>query len=144
MDIEGKKFTDDRGTLFTINGFNPMDSWVKRFYIVENHKAGTVRAWHGHKKEDKWVTVVRGAAVIGIVGIDDWDNPSKDVPVTRVVLSADSPKVIQIPCGCANGAMSLTDDTMIMYFSEEYLEDCKDDDYRFPARYWDIWEIEER
>ena len=40
---------DDRGQLRFVNDFNFAN--VKRFYQVENHRQGFIRAWHGHKKK---------------------------------------------------------------------------------------------
>ena len=36
-----------------VNDFNFEN--VKRFYQVENHRQGFIRAWHGHKKEGKYI-----------------------------------------------------------------------------------------
>jgi dTDP-4-dehydrorhamnose 3,5-epimerase len=52
--------------------------------------------------------------------------------------------VLYIPPGYANGAMTLTSDTMIQYFSTATLEESKGDDIRFDARLWDPWQVEER
>jgi dTDP-4-dehydrorhamnose 3,5-epimerase len=49
-----------------------------------------------------------------------------------------------IPPGYANGAMTLTEDTRIMYFSTATLEESKTDDYRFSYDYWSIWGVERR
>jgi dTDP-4-dehydrorhamnose 3,5-epimerase len=140
--IKGGLAVDDRGQVSFVNDFD-FDG-VKRFYTVENHRRGFIRAWHAHKKESKYVMVVTGAALIGIVEIDDWDKPSKDATVHRYVLSERSPSVVFIPAGCANGFMSLSDDTKIMYFSTTSLEDSVGDDIRYDARYWNPWTVEER
>ena len=103
-----------------------------------------MRAWHAHRREAKYVTATSGAALVGVVPIDDWEHPSKDLPVLRFVLSAHKPSVLYIPAGYANGFMSLTGDAMLMFFSTSTLEQSKGDDIRFPARYWDIWSAEER
>ncbi len=58
--IPGNVFADDRGFLRFINDFNFEN--VKRFYQVENHRQGFIRAWHGHKKEAKYVYVSKGSA----------------------------------------------------------------------------------
>ncbi|MCK4448648.1 MAG: dTDP-4-dehydrorhamnose 3,5-epimerase family protein [Candidatus Marinimicrobia bacterium] len=133
---------DDRGTVSFVNDFN--FNSVKRFYIVENHKQGFIRAWHAHKNETKYVMVVKGSALIGVVQINDWENPSKEQPVERFVLSEKQPSVLYIPKGHANGFMSLTGDLKIMFFSTSTLEDSENDDYRYDARYWNPWNIEER
>ena len=140
--VQGGIAVDDRGKIQFVNDFN-FDQ-VKRFYAVSNHQAGTVRAWHAHKKEEKYVTVLQGAAVIGTVEIDDWEMPSTDCQIQRFVLSAEKPAILYIPAGYANGFMSLTNDTLLMFFSSSSLEDSLDDDWRYPARHWDIWQVEER
>lgn len=82
---KGGLAVDDRGAVSFVNDFNFQD--VKRFYVVENHKQGFVRAWHAHKKESKYVMVVKGSALIGAVKINDWVNPSREQKVNRYVLS---------------------------------------------------------
>ena len=140
--MAGGLAVDDRGELGFVNDFN--FEGVKRFYTVANHRQGFVRAWHGHKREAKYVTAVSGAAVIGAVRVDNWDQPSRDVPVDRFVLSAHKPSVLYIPAGYANGFMSLTADLKLMFFSTTTLEQSQGDDFRFDARHWDIWQVVER
>jgi len=81
---------------------------------------------------------------VGAVKIDDWTAPSPDLQVQRFVLSAQKPQVIYIPPGYANGFMSLSLDLKLIFFSTSTLEESTGDDVRFPARYWNIWHIEER
>jgi dTDP-4-dehydrorhamnose 3,5-epimerase-like enzyme len=133
---------DDRGELAFVNAFD--FAGVKRFYTVRNHRAGFVRAWHAHRREAKYVTVVSGAALVGAVAIDDWDAPSAHLPVKRFVLAAHKPGVLYIPPGHANGFMSLTPDAHLMFFSTSSLEDSLGDDVRYDARHWDIWTVDER
>ena len=140
--IKGGLAVDDRGQVSFVNDFDFQG--VKRFYAVENHRRGFIRAWHAHRKEAKYVMVVRGAALICAVEIDDWDNPSTDATVHRHVLSEKSPAVLFIPAGYANGFMSLTADTKILFFSSSSLEDSVGDDIRYDARHWNPWTVEER
>lgn len=140
--IDGGLGVDDRGAVAFVNDFK-FDG-VKRFYLVSNHRAGFVRAWHAHRREAKYVTVVEGAAIIAAVAIDNWDNPSKDAEVHRHVLSADKPAVVFIPAGYANGFMSLTGNTRLMFFSTSSLEESRGDDVRYDARHWDPWQVTER
>ncbi len=133
---------DDRGEIAFVNDFN-FES-VKRFYIVSNHKAGFVRAWHAHKREAKYVTAIAGAALVGAVKIDNWEKPSRDLSVSRYVISSKKPQVLYIPPGYANGFMSLTPDMRLIFFSTAILEESANDDIRFDARYWDIWNVIER
>jgi dTDP-4-dehydrorhamnose 3,5-epimerase-like enzyme len=140
--LVGDLAVDERGEVGFVNDFD--FSGVKRFYTVRNHHRGFVRAWHGHRQEAKYVTVVAGAALVAAVQVDDWQRPSKSLEVVRYVLSAARPRVLFIPPGHANGFMSLTDDARVMFFSTATLAESQGDDIRFDARYWDVWTIEER
>ena len=140
--IEGETRVDDRGELLFLNDFSFDD--VKRFYVVSNHQAGFVRAWHAHRHETKYVLVLQGAAIVGAVHIDDWKTPSRDNEVHRFVLSAAKPAVLYLPPGFANGFKCLTADTKVTFFSTATIEESKDDDVRFDASYWDIWDVVER
>jgi dTDP-4-dehydrorhamnose 3,5-epimerase len=133
---------DDRGEVGFVNSFDFTE--VKRFYTVRNHRAGFVRAWHAHRREAKYVTATAGAALVGAVPIDDWDHPSPSQPVRRYVLSVAQPAVLYIPAGWANGFMSLTSDSRLMFFSTATLDESRDDDVRYDARHWDIWTVVER
>jgi dTDP-4-dehydrorhamnose 3,5-epimerase-like enzyme len=140
--LAGDLAVDDRGEVGFVNDFDFQG--VKRFYTVRNHRAGFVRAWHAHRREAKYVTVLVGAAIVGAVPIDDWDKPSKDLSVVRHVLSAARPQILFVPAGFANGFMALTEDTKLVFFSTSTVEESRGDDVRYDARYWDIWSVEER
>lgn len=140
--IEGGLAVDDRGDLAFVNDFH--FEGVKRFYMVSNHRAGFVRAWHAHRHEAKYVIAVQGAAIVAAVAIDNWEHPSKNAQVHRYVLSAQKPAVLYIPAGYANGFMSLTTDTKLIFFSTATLEDSRNDDVRYDSRYWDAWQVVER
>ena len=45
--------------------------------------------------------------------------------------------------GFANGFMSLTADTTLMFFSTK-LEESSGDDIRYDSGHWDIWDVIER
>jgi dTDP-4-dehydrorhamnose 3,5-epimerase-like enzyme len=140
--IEGGLAVDDRGQLSFVNDFD--FARVKRFYLVSNHASGFVRAWHAHRHEAKYILVTNGAAIVGAVQIDDWEQPSKTAEVYRYVLSAKKPSILYVPAGYANGFKSLTDDTGIIFFSTVSIEEARNDDVRYDAHYWDIWNIIER
>lgn len=133
---------DDRGQLSFINELDLRK--YKRFYLVSNHRAEFVRAWHGHKQEAKGVVVVKGAAIVAAVPIEDWDTPAKETVVNRYVLSDKKPGILEIPPGYANGFKTLEEETILCFFSTSSLEESASDDFRFPANYWDPWNVEER
>lgn len=140
--IEGALSVDDRGEVVFCNGFDMKA--VRRFYRVSNHKPGFIRAWHAHKKETKFVLALSGSAVVAAVKIDNWDSPDKKSAVHRYVLSKKKPAIMVIPAGYANGFMTLSAGTELMFFSDRTLEETKEDDYRYDAYYWDPWEVKAR
>ena len=140
--IKGGIAVDDRGEVGFVNDFG--FEKVKRFYTLSNHSKGFVRAWHGHKKESKYFHVICGAALICAVKVVNWEKPNASSEIKRFILSEKSPAVLYIPAGYANGSMSLTGDTKIIVFSTSSLDESLNDDFRFPARYWDPWGVEER
>lgn len=124
---KGGLFVDDRGYIKFVNNFD--FSEVKRFYQVENHKKGFVRAWHGHKKEGKYVYVAKGSILLGVVPLGDTsDDPQK------MTLSSQDPTVVYVPPGHYNGFKTLEEDTIVIFFSTSTLEESRDDDIRME---WD-------
>ena len=135
MIYNGGLAIDDRGTVTFCNDFD--FKGVKRFYMVQNHAKGFIRAWHGHKKEAKYVLVVRGAIKIATV-------PMGTDEISTHILSANKPQILFIPAGHYNGFMTLTDDAQVMFFSTVTMEEAKDDDFRLSADTWEAFEVEQR
>jgi len=134
--INGGIFIDDRGPLRFVNDFNFND--VKRFYQVENHEKGFIRAWHGHKKEGKYVYVVKGTAMIRTIDIDNESRTEK------YVLSDKQPKILFIPPGKYNGFQTLEEGTILFFFSTSTTEESEGDDYRQPYDKFPLFKKEYR
>jgi dTDP-4-dehydrorhamnose 3,5-epimerase-like enzyme len=129
--ISGGVAVDDRGSVRFVNDFNFKN--VKRFYQVQNHRQGFIRAWHGHQHEGKYVYVAQGSALIGAANMETS-------VVDKYVLSSQSPRVLFIPAGYANGFKTLEDNTIILFFSTSDINTSLKDDIRFPYDKWNIWE----
>ncbi len=142
--IEGGIAVDDRGSLNFANDFNFYG--VKRFYQVQNFSSSTIRAFHGHMNEAKYIYVAKGSAIVAAVKLDNIKSPSKNQKVNRYILSDRHPQILFIPPKYANGFRPLEKDTRIIFFSTSSLEESRGDDYRFPVDYWgkEIWEVENR
>ena len=140
--LNGGIAVDDRGSLRFVNDFDFKD--VKRFYQVENHRQGFIRAWHGHKLESKLIYMSKGSGIVAAVLMSDTVAPDKAAPVYRFPIDSESHTAIYIPAGYANGLMSLTVDAEFTVISSASLEESKGDDYRFPFDYWGAWDIEQR
>jgi len=140
--ILGGKATDDRGSL-TFNNEIELNKF-KRFYAIENHKQGFIRAWHGHLKEAKLFVPLRGSFLVAAVELDDPVSPSKENKIVKSVISDSNSNSLFIPAGFANGFMNLSSDAILLVYSSTSLEESKGDDYRFEFDYWNPWEIEQR
>ena len=133
--IEGGIAIDDRGSVSFVNNFT-FDN-VKRFYTIQNHKVGFIRAWHGHQREGKFLFVVKGSALVGTVDISTE-------AVEKFVLSEEKPQILWIPPNHYNGFMTLREDTILFVFSTSTLEESIGDDIRQPYDKWNIWKVEQR
>jgi dTDP-4-dehydrorhamnose 3,5-epimerase len=141
--INGGIATDDRGSVRFVNEFN--FEGVKRFYQIQNHKAGFIRAWHGHHEEGKYVYVAKGTVIIGAVPIDMMIKKNIDqTKIFKTILSSNNPKILFIPAGYANGFKSLEEGTIIQFFSTSTLEESLGDDIRFDYDIVNIWEDDYR
>ena len=140
--IEGKRLFDNRGSLSFANSF-AFDQ-IKRFYIVHNYSKNFVRAWHGHLREKKYIMCIKGTFQVSCVKIDKIKNPSKKNKIYTWYLNSGTQNIVSIPEKFANGTMSLEDNSKLLIFSSSSLEESLKDDYRYPAKYWNPWNIIQR
>lgn len=140
--IEGNFFLDDRGTILSNNSL--MLENYKRFYVVGNHNINFVRAWHGHKEERKVFICLTGSFKIGLVKIDNFDNPDPNLMIQTFYLVANSGTALEVPPGYANGLMNLQENSHLMVISDKDLKSSQADDYRFPWDFWNTWDIKQR
>lgn len=141
--IKGGVAVDDRGVVTFCNNFDM--STIKRFYMLENHQEGFVRAWHGHIKEAKWIMCVSGVAVVGVAKIIFEYNESPDLDSPDSFILCSDGDVLYVPPGYANGHKNLIRGTRLIHFSNLTLGESEDDDVRFDAgnHGW-VWEVKER
>ncbi|QHS58242.1 cupin domain-containing protein [Chitinophaga agri] len=136
--INGNVFSDERGTLRFVNDFSFPD--VKRFYQIIHPSTATIRAWQGHRVEHKYFYVVSGTFAVAWVKIDDWDHPSPALEAAYKVLTANSPAVLSVPPGYANGLKALEPDSVLMIYSNLTLEGSANDRWSFNPAWWLDWE----
>jgi dTDP-4-dehydrorhamnose 3,5-epimerase-like enzyme len=134
--IKGNSFSDHRGTISFVNDFD-LDR-IKRFYTISHKNTTVVRAWQGHKIENKHFFVTKGKFLICWVEIDNWENPDKHLKVNEQILCEDAPQILSIPAGNANGFKALEPDSTLLVFSDLGLADSSADLYRFDSDYWKI------
>ena len=134
--IPGGQHADARGTVSFVNGFD--FKGVDRFYWIQADEANVLRGWVGHRREQKWFTVVQGEVLIAVVRPDDWERPSPDLSVARYLLSAAHPQVLHVPPGHATGSVNLNRKAVLMIFSSGKIENVGTDDFRFSVDQWPI------
>jgi len=128
-------FGDDRG-FFTAINFEPD---AKRAYLIKNHKAGIVRAFHGHRYEGKILYAIKGSFKVVCISMETGDWKS-------FTINEKCNNKLSIPVGVYNGFVSLTDDAELLIISNRTFEESKGDDIRLPYDVLGkkIWEVEHR
>lgn len=135
--IQGGSYEDERGRLTFVNDFDLSE--VRRYYIIEHPDLNVVRAWQGHKKEQKWFQVMSGSFSVSVVKPDNWDNPSENIESETFVLKATENKVLHIPGGFANGFKALETNSRMIVFSDFSVNESKSDNFRFDSQLWFDW-----
>lgn len=131
--IKGGCHSDSRGSLFYNNEFDASE--IKRVYVIENSNIENIRAWQGHKIEQRWFSAVQGSFKIKLIKVDDWENPSRTLPPIEYVLESDSFTILYVPKGNVSSIQSLQKGSRLLVMSD-YLLGEVDDEYRLAADYF--------
>jgi dTDP-4-dehydrorhamnose 3,5-epimerase-like enzyme len=131
--IKGNHHKDDRGTLTFNNDFNALG--IKRVYTIENESLDFLRAWQGHQIEQRWFSAVAGSFKIKLIEIDDWKNPTKDLPILEFILNSENLDILHVPRGFATSIQSLEDHSKLLLFADYQLGEIQDE-YRFASNYF--------
>src|SRR5690606_21804711 len=109
---------------------------VRRFYIIKNADTKFIRGWRAHKIEQRWFYVLSGSFELNLVKIDNWDNPSMDLEIERVKLSADDLQVIHLSAGYGTAFQALEDNSELLVFADYGVDHAPLDDYTWPLNYF--------
>ena len=137
--IQGGKHEDARGKLIFFNDFDM--AAVKRFYVIQHPDMEIVRAWQGHKQEQKWFYVIEGAFKLVLVQPDNWMDPSDSLQTEEFILQTERNEILHVPGGLANGFKALIPKSRIMVFSSFTVEESGNDNFRFDANKWYDWKV---
>ena len=133
--IKGNSHTDDRGTILFNNDFKATE--VKRIYFIENKDTEFVRAWQGHKIEQRWFSAVQGSFEIKLIEVDDWESPSKNSLVHSFVLNANQLDILHVPLGYISSIQALEHSSKLLVMADYLIGEVKDE-YRYEADYFKI------
>ena len=133
--IEGGCYNDARGKLLHNNAFDVTE--IKRFYTIENINTDFVRAWQGHKIEQRWFMAIQGSFKIQLIAIDNWQNPAKNLSADQYKLNAEKMDVLHIPAGYVSSIQALNDDAKLLVMADYKIGELKDE-YRFDVNFFNI------
>jgi hypothetical protein len=131
--ISGKSQTDTRGTLFFNNDFDA--SALKRIYVIENNGTDFIRAWQGHKIEQRWFLAIKGSFKIQLIEIDHWGQPSKNLEKFTFTVNAEKLDVLHVPKGYVSAIRSLEEGSKLLIMADYRLNEISDE-FRFPFDYF--------
>ena len=131
--INGNRFVDGRGTICYNNDFKTLG--IKRVYSIENVDTKLVRAWQGHKIEQRWFSAIVGSFTIRLIKIDNWETPTKDLPILEFIISSENLDVLHVPMGYANSIQANEEHSKLLVLSNYELGEVQDE-IRFPVDYF--------
>jgi len=132
--IKGACHKDARGSLFYNNDFDA--TAIKRIYVIENQSTDFVRAWRGHKIEQRWFSAIAGSFTIELIAIDHWDKPSATLERLRFELHSGSLDVLHIPAGYVSSIQLHEVGSKLLVMSDYSIGEL-DDEYRFEVDYFE-------
>ena len=139
--IDGEIFRDQRGQISSLNAFR--FPGVERFYFIHHPDTSVIRGWHGHQHEKKWFYCVKGAFTVGLVEIDDWENPSPELKAQKYHLTEQESKIICVPEGYANCIKASIPGSILLVFSGKTLPEAYSDSWRYDSKHWITWSEDE-
>ena len=132
--IPGGCYSDARGTLMHNNAFDA--SQIKRVYILENADTAFIRAWQGHRIEQRWFSAIQGSFKIRLVAIDDCEMPSKKAEMITHILNAEKLDILHIPKGYISSIQALCNESRLLVMADYGLNEIQDE-YRLAFDYFD-------
>lgn len=131
--IKGSFHSDQRGTVFYNNDFDA--SAVKRIYVIENATTAIIRAWQGHKIEQRWFSAINGSFKIGLIKIDNWENPAKNLEMLTFTIHAATLEVLHVPQGYVSSIQAMEVGSKLLVMADHLLGEIKDE-YRYDVDYF--------
>ncbi len=132
--IKGGISKDHRGQIRFVNDFDMSD--VKRFYIITNTDTDLIRGWRAHRLEQRWFYVIKGSFLLDVVRVDNWENPSRDLPVERLTLYSADQVVVHLPAGFGTAFRAIEDDSELLVFADKGIEHASFDNYTYSTDYF--------
>lgn len=126
--IEAKFYEDQRGVMTFPLGLDMQE--IQWFYTIKPANINVIRAWQGHKFEQKWFYPLQGKFLL------QWVKMKSDGKVDpigireKLILDANNPFIVHLPGMYYNGFQALEPEALLMVFSDRSTEESKLDDLR--------------
>ena len=137
--IQGEIFRDERGQINSLNEFH--FEGVKRTYIIHHPDASVIRGWHAHQFERKWFYCIKGAFSVALVKIDNWENPSLELPAEVFHLTENDNRLVCVPAGYANCLKAHEPGSIMQVYSDKILSEALGDSWRYDKSMWVDWSV---
>jgi len=131
--VKGGRFADYRGVLSYNNDFDA--SQVKRIYFIENIDVNFIRAWQGHKIEQRWFSAVQGSFEVKLIKVDNWETPSKTQEPYVTTLNSEILDILHVPAGYISSIQALVQGAKLLVMADYLAGEIKDE-YRYDAGYF--------
>ncbi len=135
--IKGGAHIDSRGILRYVNEKNP--GIYRRFYLITHNDIEIIRAWQGHKKEEKGFYAINGSFIIAIVNPISIESPSDNEKIDFFELTEENKNFLRVPGGNYTGIKAMIPNSTLLVLSSMEIADSKADDYRQPSEKWVDW-----
>jgi dTDP-4-dehydrorhamnose 3,5-epimerase-like enzyme len=132
--LVGDVHKDSRGSLYYNNIFDL--NKIKRIYYIESENTSVIRAWQGHKIEQRWFSAVHGSFNILLIQIDSWEEPNKSLEPQEFILSSNTLDVLHIPEGYVSSIQALEESSKLLVMAD-YLLGELNDEYKYPQNYFE-------
>ena len=139
--IKGGKFADHRGVLHFVNEANP--GQYQRFYLITHSDINVIRAWQGHKIEEKAFYAILGGFIIAVVRPASMENPTYNEIPEFFRLTKENNEFLRVPAGYYTGIKALLPNSTLLVLSSLDFAGSKADDYRQPFDKWVQWDAVE-
>jgi len=127
--IHGNRFADSRGELDFFNSFDLSE--IVRMYRIKPAGTNIIRAWQGHRREQKWFYCLKGSFVVNLLPLSEFTGDPVGNSLQIYTLQADLQQILRIPGGYVNGFRATDSNSELLVFSNMTLGDSNSDDYRF-------------
>ena len=94
-----------------------------------------VRAWQGHKIEQRWFSAINGSFKIGLIKIDNWENPAKNLKKLIYIINSDTLEVLHVPKGYVSSIQAMEVGSKLLVMADYLLGEINDE-YRYDANYF--------